>query len=430
MFTCVTRLDDMKDTSPYFSRQTGEIHISIEFSTSVHNFKGYKTVDEFCIYDCEKYSIMSYARPMKEGFYTAPDLYIFHKGAEEEELLEDYAFSWINDPTRDISIFNSKDFLEQTCITHCIWRIQDSNNSLEPFNDYQKEVKQRTDKIIDSMLTIFKPKLIEVVKKFHSKYQHLDFNNIQAEALRVVSNMIIGENKKHIEKTLNILNKEPDQKQKARVEFRSDSIHTIKSRKDKKSYGPDLETIKNGAIAEILRTTNPDSLYSVELLVRLLQPDNFSTFVSESLSYNSPKVYSVFNEESLANFIFGSKGKFIPLFGYLRDVFKNKIKQYKNNIYSEHVDDFDQFTIDDSYDFVGKGRKWKANINSYSESQIDNFTQEAQQVLKGKKLEAYVNWLNNAYVSSNQAERQNLHKAKVLIKESKIDIPVPISQKG
>lgn len=431
-FTCshvCLKLDYMKDTSPYLSRRTGEIHVSIEFPTSVYNFRGYKTVNDFCIYDCKKYTIMSYARPMRDGFYTAPDLYILHKDTEEEELLEDYAFKWINDPTRDVSIFNSKDFLEQTCITHCIWRIQDSNNSIAPFNDYQKELKNETDKIVDSILRIFRSKIDEVVKKFHSRYQHLDFSDIYSEALRIVSNMTIGESKKHIEKTLDILNKEPNQKQKARVEFRSDSIHTTKSRKDKKSYGPDLETMKDGAFAEILKTTNPDSPYSVELFVRLLQPDNFSAFVSESLSYNSPKVYSVFNNQNLEDFVFGEKGRHIPLYNHLKDFFKNKIKRYKKNIYEDHLDNFDEFSEDGRYDFGGKSRKWKINKNNYSEFEIDVFIKEAQRILKGKKLEAYSKWLNNTYVSSSQAERQNLHKAKVLIKESKIDIPVPISQK-
>jgi len=410
------------------SLSAGQIDVVIDFSREVHNFKDHKT-SGLSIYGTKDYSIESLHDPIENNLFRAKDIFLCNMEYPKGILLEKYAKDWIRDSSRNINVFASSDFLEQLCITHSILRIQNNNNGLDPYNKYLKDIQKEDRSIIDSFMRILDPKILKVAKKFNSKYPFINYSDVWAKANEIVSLLLIGENKKHIEDILKNLENQPNEKAKLRSEFRKHSVHTIEKTKRSNKTTLYLKTILELANVsnEKLATTNTD--LSNFLLNERLNSDNFSSFVAESLNNNSLKIYKPVFSKNLKDFIFGEKKEFILLLNYLKDFFRNEIQKNRKGLLVTNMDDFSNFTDENfNYNYFIKPKKWKSNQNNFTEIEVREIKTEAKKILKGKKLSAYLNWLNNAYDSKNVAERQNLHKAKNIIEKFKIDIPIPKSQ--
>ncbi|MCX6739016.1 MAG: hypothetical protein NT098_03110 [Candidatus Parcubacteria bacterium] len=398
--------------SPYITIPYGRVHTAIDFSNQIHNFKGHQT-DGHYIYYSPEYTIFSHHDPIKENFFEARAIVVSTENYDSI-LLEDCAREWIISPERNIDIFDSKDFLEQTCITHTIWRIRTRHESLDPWNDYQREMADEDKKIEDNFLRIFDPKIKEVSNVFFKKYPCMEREEIYAQTYLFCQLIIAGENEKVIKEINDFKNK--NGKQQARQCNKGLKLHPLRTFANSKNF--DIEKTTSESIEEILRLI-PNAQYGGKLsLCSLLLPENLSGVVSGTINYNSKKVYKPWYDQNIRDYIFGKKGeKHSIIFSLLKDYFKTEIRH--RNIHNNFDDTRSQEEV-----LVIK-RRWKRNKPTLeSESEKERILKIAQSILPKKQLVVYIKWLQGAYNSGNQNERQNLKKAKDKIKQTKANIPI------
>ncbi len=396
----------------------GRINVSIDFSEQIHNFKGHKSSGRV-IYSCDEYQLYSRHEAMnKDSFFTARDITIYDIKTDEEVLLEDYAFSWITDSERNIRDFNSKNFLEQTCITHCIWRCREDNDSFAPYNDYLKEKHEKTSLVVNALIKMLEPKIKKTIHSFYNKYPQIDQLDIESQARQIVYVLLIGENKKHLETTRDFILKNNEKKLEARKKFRESSVHVLKHYKNKVNDGIDWQTVNDGTLEKILKTCS--SLGDTELFLKMIEPDALAMIHAQTLNYNSNLIYKPWFDDSIDEHIFGRVGKKPLIFSILKDYFKAQINNKNNNL---NLDNINESNISNDY-LVGVPRRWKKNQNYFNESEKSYYLEKAKIVLTVKGLEVYKKWLSGNYNSSDIKERASLSRARKIIKETKIGIPI------
>ena len=438
------------------SHPHGHADIAIDFENQIFGFPNYSKVFKNVvsyIYTSDLYTIVSHHDPVgridpntgklkiEGSLFATEDIWVM-KSNGNEELLDTYSLNWVTSHEFGLSSFESKDFLEQTCISHSIWRIRMQNDSIEPWNNVRRRYAKEVENIKNAFLKVFEPRIRDVVTRFHRKYPYIELNAIHSKAFEIASILLIGENRKHIEQSVTKYHNEPSKKAENRKYFRDNSVHTLKSYKDDHKSSIDLVKKSAEALKDILFFA---PRLDADTLLGLLQSDSYSSIISGAINRDSNRIYKPDANLNLAEFIFGKKGRYIPLFNYLKDYFKNDTKRHKklrfnndeksfheaDNIEHQHLfknsnqEDGPSYWLNDdsdnNSDFFRTSKKWKINIHNFT-------AEEIKLILPKKQSCAYSAWLKNSYNSNDTRERKNLERAKKKLLRLKIDVPLPSSQ--
>lgn len=396
------------------TQKHGRIKVAINFNKQIYNFKGYKTTGQY-IYQSPAYTIFSYYEPLTDNFYSAEGIVVYTSGGRSI-LLEDYAKEWIIAPERTIEIFNSNDFLEQTCITHSLWRIRDGNDSLEPYNERLKNRAEEDGIIVKSLLRILEPEIRATAQRFFGQFRGIiEESEIYGQAYSFCSYIIAGENQKIVQDIIAFSAK--NNRQESRRHNRGLRLHPLTTHKNSKNF--DINKATEQAAEEIVSTFANVSMSLQHTLVEMLKPAEFANFASMLINKYSNRVYKPWHELNLRNYIFG--GRYSLLFKLLRDYFKTEIKNRKKYI------SFDENTKLDGVSGFAR-RRWKVNSPNYLFEEKRKFLESVKGVLSAKQFEGYLKWLSGNYNSLDQNERQNLKRAKDKIISAKLNVPIPKSR--
>ncbi len=395
----------------------GRVAIAIDFANQIYNHKGHKTDGQY-IYASETCTVFSYYDPFENNSYVAQSI-VVSTSENNTVLLEDYAKDWILSPERSLNMFDSKDFLEQTCITHSIWRIQLNNDSLEPHKEYQKKRVEEDRKILNVFLKILAPKIKTVSRQLFKRFRgSIDEIEIFNQAYQLCQLMLVGENQKIIENLADFQTK--NGRQRSRQYQRELRLHPLRTHKNSKK--PDISKATQSAVKEAFNYLAHKKKNNLHTFLELFEPSIFANYVSSIINHDSDLVYKPWYKHNLVDHIFGTEGKYSPLFTLLRDHFKTKINNFKKNTAFDETMSYE--------DLPSFKRRWIINKGNTSLDEQELSLNLAKKILPKKQLGVYSKWLSGEYNSSDQNERQNLKKAKDKIIGAKLNIPIPKRQKG
>ena len=411
-------------------RPGGDAHIAIDFENQIFGFPNYSSSRFYVvsyIYESEMYSIVSFANSVGQinavtgklertkAFFSTDDIYIV-KG-EDEELLDDYAYNFILQSTPGDNIFESKDFLDQTCITHTIHRLQNARTQPEPFNEYTREQQEKLTKLEDAFLKLFEPNVVAVSNFLFNRWGgSIEYGDIYSRSLTLAQAMIAGDSKLIIEDVLrnynqNRGNKISETRSKNRAErLHPFSTHAGKNNTDiKKTFHSDVEQLQS--LIKQHAASNSPAL--VTLITLLVDPDARSSLITGDLNRNSERVYFPNANLSINEFILGKYGfKRSRIVRYLKDSFKTERSRAKK------IDSLDEELYGET--IASPPRRWKKNtVARLSNEELEQLKKEARSVLSGAPLETYIGYLSGQYDSTKPSQRQRLSRARRKISKAK-----------
>lgn len=405
------------------SKPLGRVDIAIDFEKEIYNFKGFK-VEGDTIYKAKKYSIYSNSEAIKECLFKAKHIIVAVPGSKEE-LLEIYAYKWITSSERKISDFNSKDFLDQLCITHSILRVQSSNHELESNNDIYKKFKKEDALVQSAILKLLETNIKKTSAYFSSRNQVLDSLDVYAKTYEITSLLFGGENKKHVEQTLEFLVKNPEKKLLVKQMFRDHSVHTVKKNKNNKNTH-DLKTIEKLFRESISSSIGKISIPQIDYILRsMIEPNHLATHVTKALNHNSSKIFKPSFENNLNDHIFGSKGKHSFILSLLKDNFKSTVNQSHSR--HESYESYDLENIEDTHNNSDYAlpKRWGKHAKIHNSLTIEDALIKTKKHLGEKQFEVYKKWLLGTYVSNYQNDRTALSRARTNIIKYKLQVPIP-----
>lgn len=430
------------------ARPHGRVNVAIDFSNQIYGFQGHKT-NEPSIYDCDEYSIWSSVPSVatdrkklheKTDFYNTRDILVNYCNNPQTLLLEDEAYSWFMSASRTWQDFNSKDFLEQTFITHTIWRLQVHVTEVEPWKELLKEYHSEDARLLNRFLEILEPKISETAKYlFNSWNQLIDYNDIYLRAFILVGSLVFGDNKKIIGEVLDAYNRnQTDNKSSIKSLNRDFRLHPFSTHSNKNKSDIKKTFHENtNFLFELIKERSSDASPIVETLLQLLiNPDDRSSWLTSSLNRNSERIYCPNGNISVAEFVFGRK-KYSrsPLSRYLNDSFhteknqRKKVTQYADDaeknrrlIVTQSDDGENEYFLEE---IPHAPRRWKRNdvLRKYSLEELSQFKQKSESILKGKLLIAYKAFLDGRYYSTNRKMSKNLSRARKILREKAPDLP-------
>jgi hypothetical protein len=418
-----------------YSSKSGRVDVAIDFSSQIHGFGGHKT-REPSIYSCREYSIWSDLPSIatnvdrlheKTDFYNAKHIFVSYDNYSTRLLLEDEALKWWMEPQRCISDFYSTDFLEQTFITHTIWRIQEHTTAFAPWKDLLIRYRKEDEMLLQRVLSILSPKTEEAAQKYFKQTAHIiSYDDIYNRVYLLVSKMAFGEGRVFIESALKDEYERPAEKLKRKQEFRDFNLHPLRSHKIRNGHNINVESTKELIVNEtaqyISQLSNHDSLHAAETAILMLQRDALSMGIVGAMNRNSKRVYKPWFEANIIDYIFGRS-----LFWHLKDYFKTELKRARSKIEYN-----DEYFYGESIEVGNKQKSWK----TYRDKKTipENVFLQIQSVLGGRKRpwEAYQAFLNGTYNSADQNMRQNLRRAAAILRKSDLslkDVPLPRSRR-
>jgi len=412
----------------HISSPRGRVGVAIDFSSQIYGFLGHKT-NEPAIYDCEKYSIWSDLSSVptdinklheKTDFYNTKHVYVSYCNDPRTLLLEDEAYKWFMYPERTWHDFNSKDFLEQTFITHTVRRLQQHVIKFEPWKDLLKKYHSEDEQLLNRVLQILEPKISEVAKYIYNNWHQLiDYDDIYSRAYSLVESMVCGDKKSVVGGVVDKYKHRTGSKSSLKslnrdIRIHPFSTHSKSSKSDiKKTFHENTEYL-SGLIKERISANSP----IVETLMLLsLIPDARSSWLTASLNRSSERIYTPSSNVSVVEFIFGKKGcSRSNIVRYLKDSFHTEKNRARK---------FSRFNEEVQYEPpVAMARRWKKNdISKYTAEDLASLNTMAEKVLKGKLLMAYRAYLNRSLNFSDVNERQRLSRARKILREKSPNSP-------
>lgn len=418
-------------------RRRGYAHIAIDFENQIFAFPDHSVPlsdGVSYIYSSNAYDIVAFYGPIgkinnqtgevdKVGArFSTDDIYVVR--GKDEELLDDYAYDFILGSTAVDNIFESKDFLVQTCITHTIQRIWNAAQSIDPWNEVRKRRHKKVEDLENAILRLIDPKIKRTAGQLFNRWGGvIDKHEIEARALIYAAALLFGDNKKIIGRIVNS-SASGGTRSTLRNMDRDLKIHPYSTHSSKKQTNVDIERMQKEGAQQIsdlmLAAMQAGSWGLVEtLLILRNDPDAFASFISEGISLNSKWRFCPNPHHNALDFIFGNQKRNRPplIQRFLRDSFRTekdrakKQSQFNDGLENEQV--------------PTPPRRWKKNdvSSKYSIEELSQFKTMSETILSGKLLATYKDFLSGSHDSKNEAKRQCLHRAKKIIREKAPDLP-------